>query len=401
MRSSSKGPAGRQPMAEKQREYVRLIRQGVTNSEACRRLGIDRKTGHWWKNGGVVTRNGVVRIVEPIIDRVAERPTSPRYLSEDERVVIADGLRARRSARSIAQELGRSASTVTREIARNSDPVTGEYRPHAAHKRMLARRTRPRLRRLAIDAELRALVQRYLDQHWSPEQIARQLRVEHGQSIAVETIYQALYSPEKVLERDPRVSLRTKRPYRRPRRRGDQRRSRFIAPVKLIDQRPQAAGDRVEPGHWEGDLIVGAFNRSAIGTLVERTSRFTLLVHLDGTSRAEALRDGLTEILDDLPAGLRRSLTWDQGSEMAYHHEVTRATAVPIYLCHPGRPWERPSNENTNGLLRDYFPKGTDLRVHTAADLDRVADELNRRPRKTLGWQTPAALFATLRSGLV
>lgn len=388
-------------MVDKQREYARLIRQGVSNSEACRRLGIDRKTGHWWKNGGVVTSNGVTRIVEPIVDRVPERPASPRYLSEDERVVIADGLRAGRSARSIARELGRAASTVCREIERNRDPVTGEYQPHRAHQRMLERRPRPRQRRLAADAELRGLVQRYLDQHWSPEQIAHQLRVEHGQSIAVETIYQALYCPERVLERDAKVALRTRRPYRRRRRRGDQRRSRFIAPVVLIDERPAAAADRVEPGHWEGDLIVGAFNRSAIGTLVERTSRLTLLLHLEGPSRAEALRDALTELFNDLPPELRRSLTWDQGSEMAYHHEVTRAAGVPIYLGHPGRPWERPSNENTNGLLRDYFPKGTDLTVHTALDLRRVADELNQRPRKTLDWQSPAQRFATLRERFV
>lgn len=338
-------------MVDRQREYVRLIRQGVTNSEACRRLRIDRKTGHWWKNGGVVTRNGVTRIVEPIVGRLTERPASPRYLSEGERVAIADGLRSGWSARTIAAELGRSSSTIAREIARNRDPVAGEYRPHAAHQRMLGRRPRPRLRRLAVDAELRALVQRYLDQHWSPEQIARQLRVEHGQPIAVETIYQALYCPERVLERDARTHLRTKRPYRRPRQRGDQRRSRFIAPITLIDHRPATAADRAEPGHWEGDLIVGAFNRSAIGTLVERTSRFTLLVHIGGASRADALRDRLIELLGEPPDGLRRSLTWDQGSEMAYHHEIAHATAMPVFLCHPGRPWERPSNENTNGLL--------------------------------------------------
>jgi transposase, IS30 family len=388
-------------MVDKQREFVRLIRQGVTISETCRRLGIDRKTGHWWKNGGVVVRNGVIRIVEPIMDKMSERPESSRYLNEDERVVIADGVRAGRSARSIAAELGRSPSTVGRELARNSDPDTGEYRPHHAHRRMLARRPRPKPRRLAVDTELRELVQRYLDQRWSPEQIARQLRVVHERPIAVETIYQALYAPGRVLERDPKALLRTKRPYRRPRRRGDQRRSRFSTPIVLIDDRPAAADDRGEPGHWEGDLIVGAYNRSAIGTLVERSCRYTHLVHLDGPSRAEALRDALIEWFEDLPTGLRRTITWDQGAEIAYHHEITQATHTPVYLCHPGRPWERPSNENTNGLLRDYFPKGTNLRVYSPDDLVRVADELNRRPRKTLGWQTPADLFATLHATFV
>lgn len=195
--------------------------------------------------------------------------------------------------------------------------------------------------------------------------------------------------------------MRTKRPYRRPRRRGGKRRTRFIAPIVLIDERPATVADRSEPGHWEGDLIVGAFNRSAIATLVERTSRVTRLVHHEGPSRAEALRDGLIEVFAELPAGLRRSLTWDQGSEIAHHHEITAAPAMPLYLCNPGCPWEWPSNENANGLLRDYFPKSTDLRVHSAQDLRRVAEELNRRPRKTLGWETPEALFSTLCAGLV
>lgn len=398
MRNTSRGPSGRQPMVDKQREDVRLIRQGVTNSEACRRLGIDRKTGHWWKNGGTFSRNGVTRVVEPIVGRLPERPASPRYLSEGERVAIADGLRAGRSARSIAAELQRSPSTVALEISRNRDPDTGEYRPHAAHRRMVDRRPRPKRRRLEDDHELRVLVQHYLDQHWSPEQISHQLKVHHRQTIAVETIYQALYSPARVLERDAKMALRTKRPYRRPRRRRDERRRRFVAPVVLIDQRPDTVADRREPGHWEGDLIVGAFNRSAIGTLVERTTRVTALVHLEGPSRAEALRDRLIEMFNDLPPELRRSLTWDQGSEIAHHHAITEATTMKVFLCHPGKPWERPTNENTNGLLRDYFPKGSDLQIYSASDLAAVADELNRRPRKTLDWQTPERLFATLRN---
>jgi transposase, IS30 family len=396
MKKTTRRAAGRQPMVDKQREFARLIKQGVSNSEACRRLGIDRKTGHWWKNGGQVTRNGVTRVVEPVINRHPASPGSPRYLSEDERVLIADGVRAGRSARSIAAGLGRCPSTVAREIMRNRDPVTGEYRPHAAHQHMLARRPRPKQRRLASDHELRLLVQGYLDKHWSPEQIVRQLRVEHSVTIAAETIYQALYSPAQVLQRDPRVALRTKRPYRRPRRRGDARRSRFIAPVRLITERPPEADDRTVPGHWEGDLIVGAYNRSAIGTLVERTTRYTLLVHLGGPSRAEALRDGLIELFADLPEALRRSLSWDQGSEMAHHHKVAEAVGMPVFLCHAGRPWERPSNENTNGLLRDYFPKGTDLRRHGPDRLRDVAAELNQRPRRTLDWRTPEQLFTTV-----
>ena len=384
-------------MTEKREQYVRLIRQGVSNSEACRRLGVDRKTGHWWKNGGAITRNGITRRVEPIINRLPAPVESGRYLTETERVKIADGARAGKSARKIAAEIGRAVSTVSRELQRNSS-VDGEYRPHAAQAMMRARRPRPKRRLLERDGELRELVQRYLDQRWSPEQIVHELGASHGRRVAAETIYQALYSPQRVVQRDASNVLRTGRPYRRPRRRGDQRRPRFMVPITLIEQRPEEANDRDVPGHWEGDLIVGAFNRSAIGTLVERTSRFTILVHLDPASRADSLREQLEAIFRELPETLRRSLTWDQGSEICHHHSITAATRMPVYFCHPGRPWQRPSNENTNGLLRNYFPKGTDLRVHTAADLARVAEELNRRPRKTLGWRTPQSLFATLRS---
>jgi len=381
-------------MVEKQKLYVRLIRQGVSNSAACRELGIDRKTGHWWKNGGVITRNGVTRVVEPIIDQRPAPAESGRYLSEDERVAIADGVRAGRSARSIAEGLGRAVSTVCRELKRNE--VQGNYQPHAAHQLMLGRRPRPKPRRLETDAELRALVQHYLDKHWSPEQIAHELDDKHGHSIAVETIYQALYSPHRCVEREARNVLRTRRPHRRPRRRGDQRRPRFVVPITMIEQRPDEVLSREVPGHWEGDLIVGAFNRSAIGTLVERTTRYTILIHLAGASRAATLRDQLIATFDALPAVVRQSLTWDQGNEMCFHHVVAEATAMPVFFCHPGSPWERPSNEHTNGLLRDYFPKGTDLSIYTPADLAAAQDELNHRPRKTLNWQTPHDLFATI-----
>ncbi|MGQ0631651.1 MAG: IS30 family transposase [Sporichthyaceae bacterium] len=397
MRTGSTRRPGRQPMVDKQREFARLLSQGVSISEACRRLGIDRKTGHWWKNGGVIRRSGAERRVAPVIDRLEPRVESPRYLSLAERVAIADGHRAGKSARTIAQELGRAVSTVARELKRNRDNA-GDYKPYRAHNLMLARRPRTRRRILAENDELRAVVQGLLDKHWSPELIARELRVVHGRSLSIETIYQALYSPERTLARE---STSTRRRYRRPRRRGNERRPRFIVPIRLIDERPAEVLDRLEPGHWEGDLIVGAFNRSAIGTLVERTTRFTMLIHLDGPSRAEALRDRLNAALGALPPQLRRTLTWDQGSEMCHHHAIAANTGMHVYFCHPGRPWERPTNENTNGLLRDYFPKGSNLAVHTATDLQRVVEELNQRPRKILGWQTPEALFASLRTGHV
>jgi len=384
-------------MVEKQRAFARLLAQGVSISEACRRLGVDRKTGHWWKNGGVMVRGGIAVVVEPVVGRYQTPPESGRYLSEEERIRIADAVRAGKSARGIAAELGRAASTIARELARNR-ASDGVYHPHRAHVMMQARRPRPKPRRLERDRELRDLVQRYLDKHWSPEQVAHELTVKHGRGIAVETIYQGLYSPNRVIARDPRAVLRTGRPHRRPRRRGDARRPRFLVPITPIDQRPAEVADRMIAGHWEGDTIVGAFNRSAIGTLVERTSRYTILLHLDCDSRAGSLRDQLIAKFQALPASMRRSLTWDQGSEMSHHHTVADSVGMPVYFCDPGSPWQRPSNENTNGLLRDYFPKGTNLRVHTAAELQQVMDELNHRPRKTLGWQTPHQLFASLQT---
>lgn len=387
-------------MVEKQKSFSRLIAQGVSVSEACRRLSIDRKTGHWWKNGGMIDRNGVVRVVHPVVGRDPARMPSPRYLSVEERTVIADGHRAGRSATSIAKELGRAVSTVARELKRNRTDAGG-YEPHRAHAAMLARRPRPKERILATDEELRGLVQGYLDKRWSPEQIVHELEVEHGRRIAVETIYQALYCPERVVQRDASLVLRTHRPHRRPRRRGDQRRPRFIVPITMIEERPAEVHEREVPGHWEGDLIVGAFNRSAIGTLVERTTRYTMLIHLDGRSRADDLRDQLQVRFGELPAELRRSLTWDQGSEMCHHHTIAETTGMSVFFCDPGRPWQRPTNENTNRLLRDYFPKSTDLRAHAAEDLARVSDELNRRPRKTLGWQTPHGLFSSLQERFV
>ncbi|ONH34154.1 IS30 family transposase [Protofrankia sp. BMG5.30] len=218
---------------------------------------------------------------------------------------------------------------------------------------------------------------------------------------ATETIYQALYRPERGgLERDTATNLRTRRRSRRPRRRPDQRATRFAAPGTLITQRPAEVQDRIQPGHWEGDLIVGQGNRSAIATLVERSTRYLMLLHLPGGRGADQVLDALVREVSGLPIPLARSLTWDQGSEMSRHDEFTAATGVPVYFCEPAKPWQRGSNENTNGLLRQYFPKGTDLSVHTASDLAAVAAELNARPRKILGWTTPASQLDKLVAAL-
>jgi IS30 family transposase len=229
---------------------------------------------------------------------------------------------------------------------------------------------------------------------WSPEQISRRLRLEfpddESMRISHEAIYQALYVQGRgELRRELAKCLRTGRALRRPRRRADGRRERIKDKV-MISERPAEAEDRAVPGHWEGDLIKGKDGLTSVGTLVERTTRFVLLLHLPNGGTAEAVRDAITDKITILPTALRRTLTWDQGIELARHAEITIAADLPIYFCDPHSPWQRGTNENTNGLLRQYLPKGSDLSVHSAADLDAIADKLNGRPRKTLGFHTPA-----------
>ena len=330
----------------------------------------------------------------------AAAPVSARYLSEDERICIADRLREGASVRAIAAGLGRSPSTVSREIRRNAQPGGG-YRPHAAHARAAARRPRPKPRRLAVNAELRSVAWRWLGMKWSPEQIAAMLRERFPgrpeMHVCHETIYQALYVQGRgELRREIAAALRSGRARRRPRRQPEQRRPRFAAPMLMISDRPAEAADRAVPGHWEGDLIIGKDSASQIGTLVERSSRYVLLVHLPASRDAETVRDALAATMAGLPAHLKRSLTWDQGREMALAHQFAPAAEMPVYFCDPHSPWQRGSNENTNGLLRQYFPKGTDLSHHPRARLDEVAAELNARPRKTLDWETPAERLAKL-----
>jgi len=307
-------------------------------------------------------------------------------------VVIADLLDGGRTVRAIAEEIGRSPSTVSREIRRNRDEC-GRYRPHYAEQAARARACRARGRRVAGDVELRDAVVELLGKRWSPEQVAHELRIRFAgqrlRCLCTETIYQAIY--------DPAVDVT--RPGRRRRRRrrvlGDQRRGRLTA-MSMIDERPVAVEDRVQAGHWEGDLIMGPGNRSAIGTLVERRSRFLILLHLPGgVSTAESVRQAISTALTVLPDGLRRTLTWDQGKELALHRQITATTGTAVFFCDAHSPWQRGSNENTNGLLRDYFPKGSDLSVFDAEELQRVAVEMNDRPRKTLGWSRPADLFGT------
>jgi IS30 family transposase len=319
-------------------------------------------------------------------------PVSGRYLSFAEREEIAVGVAAGEPVRVIAARLGRAPSTVSREIARNSS-YRGRYRALAAQARAEGRSRRPKTAKLAGNALLREWVQARLEERWSPEQISVMLKREFpGQAemqVSHEAIYQAIYVQGRgALRRELAACLRTGRALRKPRRRAGQRRS-VIKDMVMISERPAEAADRAVPGHWEGDLIIGSHN-SAIGTLVERSTRFVLLLHLPHGRDAAAVAEAMITAMASMPAQLRRSLTWDQGREMAAHAQVSMATDLAVYFCDPHSPWQRGSNENTNGLLRQYFPKGTSLAAHSKEHLDAVAAQLNSRPRKTLGWKTPA-----------
>jgi IS30 family transposase len=394
------GRPGRPPLAAKRKQFAGLIARGVGNAEACRIVGVHPKTGKRWRLGRSMTSSSGARLHYAPVVSTRRQVISERYLSEDDRVRLADLAGAGFGVRAIAAQLGRSPSTVSRELRRNRDPGSGRYRPFAAQRMAARRRARPGRGKLMRDPVLREFVAGRLAARWSPEQVSQALRAEfpadRDRHLAHETIYQAIYRPELGgLCRDlPRV-LRTRRRHRKPRRRADARRIGVLAGMISISERPAEAAGRTVAGHWEGDLITGAGNRSVIGTVVDRASRFTILLHVPGPRHtAQAVADSLVAALAQLPAQLRRSLTWDQGKEMALHADITAALGMPVFFCDPHSPWQRPTNENTNGLLRQYFPKGSDLRVHGPGRLAAVAAELNDRPRKTLGWNTPAALLA-------
>jgi len=387
-------------VVEKQERFARLIGQGVSNSEACRIVGINRRTGTRWRYGRTIRNTAGEPMHYPAVSLAAPKEGHPRYLSLAERTMIADLHRAGVSVCGIAQELGRAASTVSRELRRNADS-RGRYLPATAQRLAVERRSRPsRMRRLARDEQLYGVVAELLGKRWSPEQIAHELPMLFPDQLkwhlCTESIYQAIYDPRIALTRP------AKRRRRRRRRRvqGLERRGRLTA-MTMIADRPAEVEDRVQVGHWEGDCVMGAGNRSAIGTLVERVTRFLILIHVP-TKRpaAEAIRDGVADALGALAPHLRRTLTWDQGKELSLHQQITARTGTRVFFCDAHSPWQRGSNENTNGLLRDYFPKRTDLANISPEELQRVADEINDRPRKTLGWARPADLItdAALRT---
>jgi IS30 family transposase len=392
-------------------EYKRLRTAGVSRRKAAEQVGVHERTAKDWDYGVRRTKNtrtypdgrhvdyntGVTTIVEPRCPQVAaarlDQQLHPRFLTLAEREKIADLRREGAGFRAIGRALGRPASTIKREIdARSGD---GLYRANAAHRAWTASRPRPKTSKLSQAGPLRESVADGLRRRWSPEQICHALAKEHPDNpsmrVSVETIYQALYVQARGgLKREVAAALRTGRARRRTRRHPDQRTARFVDDMVMISERPAEAEDRAVPGHWEGDLIVGTRSESAIVTLVERSTRYVMPGHLPGGHTAEEVRDVLVGLVETLPAHLRGSLTWDQGCEMAGHKQFSVATGVPVYFCDPHSPWQRGSNENANGLLRQYFPKGTDLKVHGREDLEHVAQELNGRPRKTLDWDTPA-----------
>jgi IS30 family transposase len=351
----------------------------LTQQEIADRVDIlQRQVSYWLRPYG-----GVIR-------KELWEPTSGR-LGLDDRIEIRLGLEREEPLRAIARRLSRNVSTISREVGANGGRRA--YKPMTAHRRAYERMRRPKATKLASNTNLRHRVVADLKRLWSPEQIARRLRDEFGDDdsmrVSHETIYKSLYVQGRgELRRELAGCLRTGRAKRVPRGRLEKRGR--IPDMVMISERPPDVEDRAVPGHWEGDLLMGKNGKSAIGTLVERHTRFVMLFSLRKGKTAEHVREAMTETIQTLPAALRRTLTVDQGREMAQHIKFKVDTGVDVYFCDPHSPWQRGSNENTNGLLRQFFPKGRGLSRVTDAELKRAADLLNGRPRETLGWKTPA-----------
>ncbi len=371
---------------EERRELARLVADGATHAEAAVRLSCSAKTVQRLlaTSGGMPLRN---------------RPRAALRLSPEDREEISRGLKARLSFRCIADRIGRAPSTVSREVGVNGG--RRRYRAWLADQRAGRRSERPKPCKLGLSLRLRNEVSRRLAQCWSREQISRRLLTEYPDDstmrVSHETIYRSLYVQGRgALRKELHACLRTGRAQRRPRGRTRSVTKGRIREMVMISERPPEVEDRAVPGHWEGDLILGRKGQSAIATLVERKTRFVMLVALGGKRTAEHVSTLLSTHIQTLPEQLRRSLTWDQGKEMADHRRFTVETGVPVYFCDPYSPWQRGSNENTNGLLRQYLPRSKDLDQYDQAHLDTVAAELNSRPRQTLGWMTPSEKIETV-----
>jgi len=363
------------------------LQRGEFISDAAVAAGTYRKQGTRWviANGGVRPRRG--------------RDLRGRCLSFAEREQLGLSRAAGMSMRAIATQLGRSPSTISRELMRNRESGGG-YLASSAHAMAYHRASRPKPAKLAVNLALRAAVEKHLEKRYSPEQITGRLRIEFPDDaemrVSPETIYQSIYVQSRgALRRDLAVCLRTGRALRHPSRKPGQRKNRIPNMIN-ISERPAEVEDRAVPGNWEGDLIIGKQNQTAIGTLVERQTGYAMLLHLPNGYKPEQVRDALAAKIKTLPESLRLSLTWDQGPEMRDWKHVSIDAGIDIYFCDPHSPWQRGTNENFNGLLRQYFPKGTDLGAHSADDLDWVAQELNDRPRKRLAFNKPIELIGDL-----
>ena len=392
-------------------QFWGLWSRGYSVGEAARRVGVHPSTGDRWVKAvnmdcgleygppGRVTPGQPVVVgetVEVIIDMDA--PPGHR-LSAQEREQIALCRAGKMTIRATAKLLGRPPSTISREIRRNKH-ANGIYRGLDAHQAAWTRARRPKPSKLAQPGRLREYVDAGLKKRLSPEQIAHRIELDHPDDLEMrvchETIYQAVYVQARGgLKREIEQALRRGRAYRQPQRREGERRSR-IKDMTPIDQRPAHVENRKLPGHWEGDLIIGKNGASAAATVVERTSRILMVGHLKDDHTAQTVRQSLAPSLKALPDQMRHSLTWDQGSEMACHLQLADDADIKIYFADPHSPWQRGTNENTNGLLRQYMPKGTDLSIFSPQDLQAIADELNNRPRKVLGWLTPLEVYNLL-----
>jgi IS30 family transposase len=379
------------PLSESAKDRIWELRaKGLSEREIARQLKLGQNTV------GIY-----LRAVGGIRPRARRRPE--RCLTLAEREEISRAIAAGQSARQIARALGRSHTTITREINRCGG--RRRYRAHAAEREAWRRARRPRPTKLELCPQLRELVQERLVDDNSPEQIAGWLRIEYPDNeqmqVSHETIYRALYVQARgSLKRELTQHLRRGRSKRYARSQSSKRQGQGkITEMVMISERPPEIEDRAVPGHWEGDLLIGSKN-NAIATLVERSTRYCQLVALPEGATAERVCEALSQSITTLPAQLRRSLTWDQGSEMSEHRRFSVETGVDVYFCDPQSPWQRGSNENTNGLLRQYFPKGQSLEGVTQQRLDKVAAKLNRRPRKTLGFRTPAEKLTELIDGL-
>lgn len=376
------------------RLFWREMRGGVVLDDAAASVGVSKTVAwRWFREAGGVIPSGI---------ELGRDGARTWRLSFREREEIACRRAAGEGIRQISRALKRSPSTISRELVRGVQRRKTGYRASVAQARADARARRPKASILERNERLRDHVQDKLEVKHSPEQISQRLSMEFPDDLEMrvshETMYRALYVQGRgALRRELVRCLRTGRALRRPRRKVAERRGR-IANMVNISERPAEAADRAVPGHWEGDLIAGPQHHSAIGTLVERTTGFVMLLHLPDGHGAVEVQNSMVEAMATLPRHLRRSLTWDQGREMTNHAQIAAATEMNVYFCDPHSPWQRGSNENTNGLLRQYFPKGSDLNGYHRDYLEFVAAELNSRPRKRLGWKTPAEVLDMLLS---